>query len=75
MQVLLAPHHPDGLETVIVTSGGHGYSVGKAIAYGYLPAEHAAAGTRVCIEVLGESIDACVAREPLYDPRGEKLRS
>jgi 4-methylaminobutanoate oxidase (formaldehyde-forming) len=65
----------DGCVIGRVTSGGYGYSVGTAIAYGYLPAEHTAVGTRVCIEVLGERVEACVAREPLYDPRGEKLRS
>ena len=65
----------DGRVIGRVTSAGYGYSVGKAIAYGYLPTEHAVVGTRVCIEVLGERVEACVAREPLYDPRGEKIRS
>jgi 4-methylaminobutanoate oxidase (formaldehyde-forming) len=58
-----------------VTSGGYGYSVGKSIAYGYLPTEHAAFGTRLDIEILGERIAAEVAREPLWDPKGERIKA
>ncbi len=58
-----------------VTSGGYGYTVGKSIAYGYLPVEHAAVGTRLDVEILGERIDAVVVREPLWDPQGERIRA
>jgi glycine cleavage system aminomethyltransferase T len=43
-----------------VTSGGYGYTVGASIAYAYLPAEHAAPGTEVAVEVFGEWIDGAV---------------
>ncbi len=58
-----------------VTSGGYGYSVGKSIAYGYLPTEHAGFGTRLDIEITGERIAAEVAREPLWDPKGERIKA
>jgi glycine cleavage system T protein len=58
-----------------VTSGGIGYTVGKSIAYAYLPAGLAEVGTRVEVEVFGEWIGAEVEREPLYDPKGERIRA
>ena len=57
-----------------VTSGGYGYTVGRSIAYAFLPAEHAAAGTAVAVEVFGEWIDGAVASEPLFDPDGSRVR-
>jgi 4-methylaminobutanoate oxidase (formaldehyde-forming) len=57
-----------------VTSGGLGYAVEKSIAYAYLPPE-AGIGTRGEIDVFGEWIGFEVAREPLYDPAGERIRS
>jgi 4-methylaminobutanoate oxidase (formaldehyde-forming) len=57
-----------------VTSGGYGYSVDKNIAYGYLPDELTKPGTRLTIECFGVEIDAVVEKEPLYDPRGEKIK-
>jgi len=58
-----------------VTSGGYGYSVRKSIAYGYLPIEHAAAGTVLDVELLGERIPAVVNEEPLWDPTGARIRA
>jgi glycine cleavage system aminomethyltransferase T len=57
-----------------VTSAGYGYSVGKAIAYGYLPTELAAEGTPLAIEWFGEALPATVAADPLWDPKGERLK-
>jgi glycine cleavage system aminomethyltransferase T/glycine/D-amino acid oxidase-like deaminating enzyme len=57
-----------------VTSTNYGYTVGRHIAYGYLPLEHAAPGTRVQIDYFGEPFTAIVHREPLYDPERKKLR-
>ncbi len=57
-----------------VTSGGYGYTVAASIAYAYLPAEHEI-GTEVAVEIFGEWIPAVVADEPLYDPRGERIRA
>ncbi|MDB5077866.1 MAG: dependent oxidoreductase [Chloroflexi bacterium] len=58
-----------------VTSANYGYTVGKSIAYGYLPIDLAGEGTAVDIEFFGERIPATVTVEPLYDPEGTRLRS
>lgn len=57
-----------------VTSGGQGYSVGKSIAYAYLPAELAEAGTELSVEVFGEEIPVEVVAMPLWDPKHERVR-
>jgi 4-methylaminobutanoate oxidase (formaldehyde-forming) len=57
-----------------VTSGGYGYTVGRSIAYAYLPPEHAEPGTAVAVEIFGRWIEGEVAREPLYDARSERVR-
>jgi len=56
-----------------VTSGGYGYTVERSIAYAYLPAGHDA-GTEVAVEIFGEWVGGEVAAEPLFDPRGERIR-
>ncbi len=58
-----------------VTSGGYGYTVGRSIAYAYLPAVDAAVGTAVAVEIFGEWVAGRVAAEPLYDPSGERIRA
>ena len=58
-----------------VTSGGYGYTVGRSIAYAYLPAADAEVGTRVAVEIFGEWVEGEVAAEPLYDPAGACVRS
>ena len=58
-----------------VTSGGYGYTVGKSIAYAYLPATAAAVGTEVAVEIFGEWVSGEVVAEPLYDPAGDSIRS
>jgi 4-methylaminobutanoate oxidase (formaldehyde-forming) len=57
-----------------VTSGGYGYTVERSIAYAYLPAEHAAPGTEVAVEIFGEWVAGEVAPEPLFDPSGSRIR-
>ncbi|MDP9342541.1 MAG: FAD-dependent oxidoreductase [Actinomycetota bacterium] len=58
-----------------VTSGGQGYSVGASIAYAYMPISLAEPGTAVAVEVFGEWIPAIASAEPLFDPKGERIRS
>jgi len=58
-----------------VTSGGFGYTVERSIAYAYLPASSAPPGTRVEVEIFGEWIPGTTAEEPLFDPKGERIRS
>ena len=57
-----------------VTSGGLGYSLGLSIAYAWLPAELTRPGTRLVVEVFGQSVGAEVRKDPLYDPKGERIR-
>jgi 4-methylaminobutanoate oxidase (formaldehyde-forming) len=58
-----------------VTSGGYGYTVRQSIAYGYLPLEYSAVGTRIEVELFGVRYGATVAKEPLYDPKNEKIKA
>jgi 4-methylaminobutanoate oxidase (formaldehyde-forming) len=58
-----------------VASGGYGYAVGKSIAYGYLPVEYAEVGTQLEVEIFEERINAVVEREPLWDPKGKRIRA
>ncbi|HKD94230.1 MAG TPA: FAD-dependent oxidoreductase [Gaiellaceae bacterium] len=57
-----------------VTSGGYGYTVERSIAYAYLPASSAEPGTGVEVEIFGEWVAGSVAEEPLFDPKGERIR-
>ncbi len=58
-----------------VTTGGYGYTVERSIAYAYLPPGHAAPETGVEVEIFGEWVAGEVAAEPLFDPKGERIRA
>jgi len=58
-----------------ITSGGYAHHVGKSMAMAYVAAEHAAAGTVVNVEIMGEMYPAEVQGAPLYDPNGGRMRS
>jgi glycine cleavage system aminomethyltransferase T/glycine/D-amino acid oxidase-like deaminating enzyme len=64
----------DGSVAGRVTSGGYGYTVGKSIAYAYLP-EDVDVGTGVEVGIFGERVPGEVAAEPLYDASGERIRA
>ena len=54
--------------------GGIGFHVGSSIAFVYLPvAVHD--GARVEVGIFGEWVGATVAKDPLYDPRSERVRA
>jgi 4-methylaminobutanoate oxidase (formaldehyde-forming) len=57
-----------------VTSGGYGYTVGRSIAYAYVPPA-AGRGTAVEVEIFGTWVPGHVADEPLFDPQGARVRS
>ena len=57
-----------------VTSGGFGYTVGRSIAFAYLPVALAVPGTRLEIDLFGEWIPGEVADDVLYDPAGAQIR-
>ena len=65
----------DGRVAGYVTSAAFGFSVGRSIAYGWLPAETARVGTPLEIVSFGERLPATVAAEPLFDPEMRRLRS
>ena len=58
-----------------ITSGGYAHHVGKSMAMAYVASEHAAAGTMVNVEIMGEMYPAEVQGAPLYDPNGGRMRS
>ncbi len=56
-----------------VTSGGHGYTIQRSIAYAYLPVE-VGFGTAVEVDIFGAWVGGEVVQEPLFDPSGERVR-
>ncbi|MDX6637560.1 MAG: hypothetical protein QOJ01_1071, partial [Solirubrobacterales bacterium] len=58
-----------------VTSGGYGYTVERSIAYALLPPEGSEPGTAVAVEIFGRWVEGEVASEPLFDPKGERIRA
>ncbi|MFI0821191.1 FAD-dependent oxidoreductase [Streptomyces sp. NPDC021098] len=57
-----------------VTSAAYGYTIGKGIAYAWLPAELATPGRTLHIGYFGRRVPAAVAEEPLFDPSMRRLR-
>ena len=65
----------DGQVVSYVTSANYGYSIGRGIVYGYLPTDIANEGTPVEVEYFGRRLTATVAADPLFDPKGVRLRA
>jgi sarcosine dehydrogenase len=62
-----------------LTSGGYGYTVGRPIGYGYVRNsdgvdETFLASGRYELIVANEKVSARLHQEPLYDPKGERVR-
>jgi len=57
------------------TSGYYGHVLQKSLAIGYLKSEHAAPGTELGIEILGERKRATVLIDSPYDPDNQSLRA
>jgi len=68
------PVRVDGQVVGRVTSGGYGYTVERSIAYAYLPA-HVEFGTAVEVDIFGRWVSGEVSKEPLLDPKGERVRA
>lgn len=58
----------------VVSSGGYGYRTGASYAFAWLDPAHAAPGTRLDVQILGERRPAVVLAEPAYDPKNERLK-
>ncbi|GAB2783490.1 GcvT family protein [Streptomyces daliensis] len=68
------PVYADGVAAGYVTSAAYGYTVGRCVAYAWLPAAASVPGTPVHINYFGEKVPATVAQEPLYDPEMARIR-
>ncbi|WP_307544940.1 FAD-dependent oxidoreductase [Streptomyces sp. V3I8] len=66
------PVYVDGAPAGYVTSAAYGYTVGRCIAYAWLPV--LPVGTGVRVEYFGEKVAATVAGEPLFDPGMSRIR-
>lgn len=64
----------DGVTVGYVTSAAYGYSVGRPVAYAWLPSS-VAVGAAVEISYFDTLVPATVAAEPLVDPGMERVRS
>ncbi len=66
----------DGPDCVgYVTSAAYGYTIGRSIAYAWLPTEFASPGQTLQIGWFEQRLPATVAAEPLFDPQMTRLRS
>ncbi|MGJ0532713.1 GcvT family protein [Methylocystis sp.] len=70
----------NGLRVGWLSSGGYGYSIGKAIGYGYVRNSDGVDPAFVLsgeyqLEIAGERRPATVSLSPFYDPKGERLRA
>ncbi|MFE0177571.1 FAD-dependent oxidoreductase [Streptomyces sp. NPDC059002] len=66
------PVYVDGAPAGHVTSAAYGYTLGRCVAYAWLPVLDS--GTGVHIEYFGEKVSATVADEPLFDPKMTRIR-
>ncbi|MBW6434474.1 FAD-dependent oxidoreductase [Actinoplanes hulinensis] len=69
------PVYADGAPAGYVTSASYGYTVGRTVAYAWLPASLSVPGTAVAVEYFGVRLPATVRAEPLFDPKMERIRS
>ena len=69
------PVRIDGRIAGRVTSGGYGYTVGRSIAYAYVPASDCEPGRELEVDIFGRWVRGEVAEEPLYDPEGARIRA
>jgi glycine cleavage system aminomethyltransferase T/glycine/D-amino acid oxidase-like deaminating enzyme len=67
------PVFVDGAPAGYVTSAAYGYTLGRCVAYAWLPAG-LTTGTGVHIEYFGRKVPATVAEEPLFDPKMTRIR-
>jgi len=58
-----------------VTSAAYGYTIGKGIAYAWLPAELSTPGRSLHIGYFDDRVEAVVTEEPLFDPKMARLRA
>ncbi|MYJ52105.1 MAG: aminomethyl transferase family protein, partial [Gammaproteobacteria bacterium] len=65
----------DGECVGYVTSGGYAHHLGISMALGYVPSRLARDGESLEVEINGVMYPSRIHAEPLYDPRGERMKS
>ena len=65
----------DGKSIGYITSGGYAHYVKKSIAYSYLDETICKSNEKCQVEINGDFYDCSIIKQPLYDPKGEKMRS
>ena len=65
----------DGKCVGYITSGGYAHHVKKSMAMGYVSCNLAEKNTELGVEINGNLYKSKVQSEPLYDPRGTKMRN
>ncbi|MSW25096.1 MAG: FAD-dependent oxidoreductase [Actinobacteria bacterium] len=64
-----------GVPAGYTTSSYFGHSIGKQIAYAWLPIEHTTLGTQVSVKYFDSMYPAVVSDDPQFDPSMSRLRS
>jgi dimethylglycine dehydrogenase len=64
----------DGTVAGWVTSGGYAHHAQKSVALGYVKIEAFDPAAAYDIEIIGEPKAARIQPEPLFDPKGERMR-
>jgi len=65
----------DGKSIGYITSGGFAHHVKKSVAYSYLNEKILKTNEKFQVEINGNFYNSTIIKEPLYDPRGTKMRS
>ncbi len=65
----------EGTPVGLTTSGGYGFSVDQSLAFAYISASAAEAGTALTVNLLGVEHPAVVLDGPVYDIENEELRA
>jgi dimethylglycine dehydrogenase len=68
------PIWKDGAVVGFVTSGGYAHAAEKSVALGFVPRELIEEGAAFEVEILGDMRPASLITEPLFDPKGERMR-
>jgi glycine cleavage system aminomethyltransferase T len=69
------PVFVNGVPVGYTTSSYFGHSIGKQIAYAWLPIDHTTLGTQVTVKYFDLMYSAVVSDDPQFDPSMSRLRS
>lgn len=65
----------DGKCVGFITSGGFGHHSGKSIAMGYVETSAINSGAPLSVTIIGNDYPTSIAKEPVFDPKGSRMRS